>query len=345
MASEQVKLSVHEEQEVEDEEEKEEALKDIEVKVENIQLTEQQVLQTNNPTQQQQQQQEHQPAIVFRSTWNAATIPNIVRTGSYIVVKRTKSSAQSEREFRILQYLMSRVNPYRDFFANLVTRRPHDHEYVDLVLQYGGTDLHNYFIADGNWDSSQEVVNQRITNTTRIIARAMCCLVKLHSLGLFHGDIKPENFVMDEITQQVRLIDFECCNTQQQQQQQQADGNSFCTLLYSHPRICAGLKVNGFKADMWSFGQMAYAMYIGNSLLNVESVAEKQVRQNAFLKSLQWENIYSQFIPKHIQQHPTFHLFVDFVDLMCAEYNPRRPLRADMMLLQHPFLCSWRENK
>lgn len=283
-------------------------------------------------------------ATVFKTTWSGTTIPKLVRTGDTVIVKRsTTNNAQSKRELRILQILMSSDNPYPDFFANMIMARRPSINHMDIILQYGGIDLHNYFLANGNWDTHGAVVDHRIACTTRALTGAMCALIKLHSLGLFHGDIKPENFVIDELTQHVRLIDFESSNIASKKECG-GDKTTFCTVLYSHPRICAGATVNGFEADMWSFGQMAFTLYTGSSLLNIDSKAERHVRQTAFQKSFDWSSIYSQFIPHHLQMHRTFQSLVDFVDIMCAEYNPQRPPHANMLLLQHPFLCSWRRH-
>ena len=277
---------------------------------------------------------------LFEATWTGDSIRGVVNTGEIVIVKRCDAKNKN-RELEALQLLMSSKNPHMDFFANIITtRKLHSAAKVDIVMQHGGVDLLTHFLDNGNWDES--AVDARITRTIKTLAKCLCCLIKLHSLGMYHGDIKPENFVIDPVLQNVKLIDFECTSvTQRHANDTSLVAMPMYTLVYSHPRICAGLLVNGFDADMWSFGQMAFALYVGRSLLDIGCETERTVRQNAFYFNYNWANMYRRLIPEHIVNHPTFEMFVDFMNLMCVEHHSQRPPRADMMLLQHPFLCAW----
>lgn len=41
------------------------------------------------------------------------------------------------------------------------------------------------------------------------ISRSLLIVEQLYSIGIVHGDIKPENIMYDSITKKVTLIDFE----------------------------------------------------------------------------------------------------------------------------------------
>ena len=278
---------------------------------------------------------------VFEGEWIDQSIPGVVTNGETVIIKRCTSG--NARQIDVLQLLMSRMNPHLDFFPHVIeTRKCHNEDKIDVVMQYGGVDLFTYLFDRGQWDVS--ATNQRISRTIKIFSKALCCLIKLHSLGLYHGDIKPENFVIDPVMQNVQLIDFECTPaTQRKTLDLRPVSIPMGTAMYSHPRICVGAQVDGFEADMWSFGQTVFALYVGRSLFDTSSETERTIRQNAFYVHHNWAQIYRPFFEDHIVNHSTFELFVDFVNLMCVNNNPQRPPRADMMLLQHPFLCAWRK--
>lgn len=283
---------------------------------------------------------------LFEARWLGETMEGIVHKNETVIVKRVNAKHNS-RELNALQELMSNQNPHLDFFPNVITTvRLPSSDYIDIVMKHGGVDLFTHFFEQEDiW--VEAVVNARITQTVKTLSHAMCCLIKLHALDMYHGDIKPENFVLDPVLQKVQMIDFECACKSKIPKNQRAKLVSMpmCTLLYSHPRICAGALVDGFQADLWSFGQMTFALYVGRSLLDIPCETERIMRQNAFYYNHNWAGLYSKLFPRHVLNHPTFELFVDFVNLLCNEHNMQRPPRADMMLLQHPFLCSWRTPK
>lgn len=280
---------------------------------------------------------------LFEAEWVGNSVDGVVKTHDTVVVKRV-TIAHGTTEIDALQLLMSNRNPHPEFFPHVITTRNIENgSRVEIVMQYGGIDLFHYFFD--RYDLWLELeTNTRINRTTHTLAKAMCCLVKLHSLGMYHGDVKPENFVIDPMTKNVQMIDFECAKQVTRLNRPNKVTMPVCTWIYAHPHICSGVPVDGFEADMWSFGQMAFVLYVGRSLFDIACETERMLRQHSFYYHNTWYQIYERLIPEHLFKHPTFSMFIDFVNVMCSEHHSKRPLRAEMMLLQHPFLCSWRTN-
>ena len=76
----------------------------------------------------------------------------------------------------------------------------------------------------------------------------------MHSLGLIHCDIKPENILLDEKLNP-KIIDFGTLTVR----------NSFRekgTLEYQSPEMCLG-EIYDYRTDLWSLGILLYIMYYG----------------------------------------------------------------------------------
>ncbi|CAL8258648.1 unnamed protein product [Arctogadus glacialis] len=94
-----------------------------------------------------------------------------------------------------------------------------------------------------------------------IVEQLASALVHLGTLGIIHGDLKPDNVMMTGQDTQVKIIDFGCSL----HLSQAMIGHNFGTLPYRSPEIILGLP---FKCmiDMWSLGCIAAELLIGNPL-------------------------------------------------------------------------------
>ena len=92
----------------------------------------------------------------------------------------------------------------------------------------------------------------------------------LHSSGIVHGDIKPENMLLSG-DGTVKISDFG--------QSQILDRDSKLTKTlgtpaYLSPEICAGEDYDGFAADIWALGVSLYYFVFGKLPFESESVAD-----------------------------------------------------------------------
>ena len=87
----------------------------------------------------------------------------------------------------------------------------------------------------------------------------ICHAVKyLHDMGIAHGDIKPENVLVDDHGL-VKLTDFGYCHTSYEGTNDDKSG----TLLYAAPELFIDGIFRPMRADMWSLGVTLFSMATG----------------------------------------------------------------------------------
>jgi len=94
----------------------------------------------------------------------------------------------------------------------------------------------------------------------KIFSQIIEGLIYLHSINIYHRDIKLENIIIDE-NLNVKLIDFGFgvnCDKHKLL-------NFFCgTPSYMPPEICTKKDYVGASADIWSAGILLYTFLCGN---------------------------------------------------------------------------------
>lgn len=114
---------------------------------------------------------------------------------------------------------------------------------------------------------------------SRLCYIARQCLVSLrfvHTLGLVHSDIKPENILLSSYSRaRVKLIDFgsSCYLTDRQSSYIQSRS-------YRAPEVVLGLPYDG-KIDVWSLGCVIAEMYTGQVTFQNDSVVSMLARIEA----------------------------------------------------------------
>lgn len=97
-------------------------------------------------------------------------------------------------------------------------------------------------------------------NIIKIILQLIDVVEYLQNLSIMHGDIKPENILVNTDFQ-IKLCDFGAS--------QFILKNEYLDIFsgsekFAPPEILKGIPYNGFKVDIWSVGIILYILYFGN---------------------------------------------------------------------------------
>jgi len=152
----------------------------------------------------------------------------------------------------------------------------------------------------------------------KILKQLLLAVMFLHKNGIFHGDIKPDNVMVDTKTSKLKLIDFDTARTDNTFKFEGSPG-------YIPPEYFSFDDekkdiLNNFKKDIFVLGAMMYEMYMNteDGLFTVPN-GDKLIRG---------KEIYDNYLKEKIsREHPMAKII-----LKCLAYEPsERPTIYDLI--------------
>lgn len=189
------------------------------------------------------------------------------------MIKNTKDFFdQSLDEIKILELLRQTGQCHENHIIEMKTFFYY-REHLVIVTELLRQNLFEFgkFIVDNNEESYFTI--PRLAYITR---QALKSLRFVHSLGLVHSDVKPENILLASYSRaQIKLIDFgsSCYLTDRQSSYIQSRS-------YRAPEVVLGLPYDG-KIDVWSLGCVVAEMFTGEVTFQNDSIVSMLSRIEA----------------------------------------------------------------
>ena len=150
-------------------------------------------------------------------------------------------------------------------------------------------------------------------NESKIIFKLLFELVgELHKIGIFHLDIKPENFLYNYKKHQIKLIDFGHARRGDPGKNLKIGGTSGTNGIRS-PLQARKEEFYGKDADLWGIGQTLffclqgdYAFQDDSEVINVELKFKVEVGENCkdLITRMLAKNVEDRITPQEILSHP-----------------------------------------
>ena len=217
-----------------------------------------------------------------------------------------------------------------------------DDVYLNLVLEYVPDTVYkinkHYTRADDRMPIS--LVRLYVYQMLRALAH-------IHSQGVCHRDIKPQNLLVDVSTHALKLCDFGSAKILRPEE---SNISYICSRYYRAPELIFGATSYTSAIDVWSVGCVAAELVLGSPLFPGESGVDQLVEIIKILGTPTREEIhamnpnYTEFKFPFIKPSPWHKVFgakrppADALDLISGllVYDPTRRLSA-LEALAHPF--------
>lgn len=190
---------------------------------------------------------------------------------------------------------------------------------------------------------------------TKVYMYQVCrSLGYIHSLGICHRDIKPQNLLLNSQTHEVKLCDFGSAKILKKGQPNVA---YICSRYYRAPELVFEATQYTTAIDVWSFGCVMAELLIGSPLFPGDSGVDQLIEIIKILGTPTKEEI-KEMNPNHtsfkfpqIRPHPWNKVFrnkapENAVDLIASvlTYEPSARLTPYEALI-HPFFDELRQPK
>lgn len=120
----------------------------------------------------------------------------------------------------------------------------------------------------------------------------------MHSRGICHRDIKPQNILINPKTHEIKICDF---GSAKQLSPSETNVSYICSRYYRAPELIFGATKYTVAVDIWSTACVVAELFTGVSLFPGESSVDQMVEIIKVLGTPTPEEIH--------QMNPTYHSF------------------------------------
>jgi glycogen synthase kinase 3 beta len=257
-------------------------------------------------------------------------------TQEMVAIKKVLQDKRfKNRELQIMRRLEHcNIVKLKYFFYSCGDKK--DEVYLNLVLEYIPETV--YKVARHYNKSKQTIPTSYIK---LYMYQLMRSLAYIHSLGICHRDIKPQNLLLNPDTGVLKLCDF---GSAKHLVQGEPNVSYICSRYYRAPELIFGAMDYTTKIDVWSAGCVLAELLLGQPIFPGDSGVDQLVEIIKVLGTPTREQIrdmnpnYTEFKFPQIKSHPWDKVFrartpPEAIDLVgrLLEYRPNKrinPLQA-----------------
>ena len=145
----------------------------------------------------------------------------------------------------------------------------HDELYLNLVLEYVPETVYSI----SRWHQKSKI-SLPLTYVKLYLYQLSRALAHIHSLGICHRDIKPQNLLVNPLNQQLNLCDF---GSAKALVKGEPNVSYICSRYYRAPELIFGSTDYTTAIDVWSLGCVGAELLLGQPLFPGDSGVDQLV--------------------------------------------------------------------
>ena len=196
-------------------------------------------------------------------------------------------------------------------------------EKIYIIMEYcAGSDLFAY-IEERNFKLPEK-------HAAEIIRKLSSAVYYLHSFGIIHRDVKPENILMTDNTENadIRLLDFGLSKIVRSGEK---CTEPYGTLSYVSPEVLQDIPYDE-RCDLWSIGVITYLLLSGVLPFDDENNIKEIARKTVYEKTPFYPTLF-QDVSKEA---------IDFVDKLLQKDPDKRMKMTELFV--HPWMQKYFKN-
>ncbi|XP_046384135.1 glycogen synthase kinase-3 beta isoform X4 [Ischnura elegans] len=245
--------------------------------------------------------------VIGNGSFGVVYAAKLCDTGEMVAIKKVLQDKRfKNRELQIMRRLEHcNIVKLKYFFYSSGDKK--DEVYLNLVLEYIPETV--YKVARCYSKSKQTIP---ISYIKLYIYQLFRSLAYIHSLGICHRDIKPQNLLLDPETGVLKLCDF---GSAKHLVKGEPNVAYICSRYYRAPELIFGAIDYSTKIDVWSAGCVLAELLMGQPIFPGDSGVDQLVEIIKVLGTPTREQIremnpnYTEFKFPQIKSHPWQQIF------------------------------------
>ncbi|XP_030746077.1 glycogen synthase kinase-3 beta-like isoform X2 [Sitophilus oryzae] len=285
--------------------------------------------------------------VIGNGSFGVVYQAKLCETNELVAIKKVLQDKRfKNRELQIMRKLEHcNIVKLKYFFYSSGDKK--DEVYLNLVLEYIPETV--YKVARHYSKSKQTIPISFIKLYMYQLFRS---LAYIHSLGICHRDIKPQNLLLDPETGVLKLCDF---GSAKHLVKGEPNVSYICSRYYRAPELIFGAIDYTTRIDVWSAGCVLAELLLGQPIFPGDSGVDQLVEIIKVLGTPTKEQIkemnpnYTEFKFPQIKSHPWQQVFrartpPEAVELVARllEYTPSARI-SPLQACAHPFFNELRE--
>lgn len=285
--------------------------------------------------------------VIGNGSFGVVYQATVAETGETVAIKKVfQDKRYKNRELQIMKDL-KHPNVISCRHAFYTTGEKQNELYLNLVMDYIPETLYKVIKHYNSMKQSVPILLVKL-----YAYQIMRSLAYIHSMGITHRDIKPQNLLVDTNTHTIKLCDF---GSAKKLVKGEPNVSYICSRYYRAPELIFGATDYTGFVDIWSAGCVIAELLLGQPLFPGASGVDQLVEIIKILGTPTREQIqdmnpnYTEFRFPQIRKQPWNRVFrsrtpseaVDFLSSLLVYSPQERPNPIEVLL--HPFFDELRD--
>ncbi|KAL9643941.1 hypothetical protein ABK040_005410 [Willaertia magna] len=208
--------------------------------------------------------------VIGNGSFGVVFLAKVQETGEVVAIKKVLQDKRfKNRELQVMKTLSHpNIVELKHHFYSRGDRDPEE-IYLNLVLEYIPDTVYRFCMNYTKHNTFMPMIYVKL-----FTYQLLRSLVYIHSMGICHRDIKPQNLLIDPVTGVLKLCDF---GNAKQLKEGEPNVSYICSRYYRAPELIFQSTKYTLTVDLWSTGCVMGELLLGQPLFQGENSVDQLV--------------------------------------------------------------------